>query len=149
MAAASKKTVEDLPCKLTADEKLLKGAQLVQLAVERRILEDQKKLATAKLKTEIDKKKDEIGLLVDQLHRGEEERPIECIERPRYDAMMVDIIRTDTGQVWRQRPLHPSERQEALDLGNAPAGTVTSIGSAKKKTKRKDEDESPTDDTTH
>lgn len=145
MASNAKKTVEQLPCKLTAEEKLLKSSQLVQLAVERQQLEDEKKLATAALKAKIDQKKDEIGDLVTELHTGEELRPIECVERPRYDKMIVDIVRTDDGTVWKQRPIHPSERQEAFDLG--AAGTVTSIGSAKKKPKRgtTTEDETPSD----
>jgi hypothetical protein len=140
---ASVKTVEQLPCKLDAEELLLKSRQMVELMVERTKLEDQKKLEAAALKSQIDSLGDRISALGKDIHRGEEDRPIECIERPRYELMRVDIVRTDLGTVVRQRPMHPTERQTALDIGEVSA--VTPIGSARSKKKPKsDEEEGPT-----
>jgi hypothetical protein len=146
---ANEKTIEQLPCKLSGEEKLMKGDQLVRLAIEVRDLEAEKKAAGATFKTQIDEKKERMNELCREIHSGEELRPIECMEHPRYDRMIVDIIRTDLGTVWKQRPLHPSERQLAMETGRAPMGTVTPIGSSaakkKKPSSKKPIDDSPSD----
>lgn len=114
------KTVEQLPCKLSVEETLLKSRQLAQLSKDVSVLEEAKKAEQARFKTEIDDKESAISRLVQEVHSGEELRPVECYERPRYADMMVDIIRTDLATVVRSRPMHPTERQTALDMGDLP-----------------------------
>jgi len=111
------KTVEQLAVPLTPEEVLMKGKQLTQRCIEVAKLEAEKKLQASAIKSDIDAVKEKIKDLVVEIDRGEEIRPIECYERPRYGAQMVDIIRTDTGAVVRQRAMHPNERQAAFDMG--------------------------------
>lgn len=145
------KTIEQLPCKLTGEEKLMKGDQLVRLAIEVRDLEAEKKALASGIKAKIDEAKESMNELCREISTGEELRPIECMEHPRYDRMIVDIIRTDLGTVWKQRPIHPSERQLAMETGpsRAPIGTVTPIGATTSKKKKKPTtttvDETPSD----
>jgi hypothetical protein len=115
---SSVKTVERLPCKLTADEILLKARQLSQFSKDVDQLEDEKKAEAARIKADIEEKESAIKALMQEVYSGEEVRPVECVERPRYDALMVDLIRSDTGAVVSSRPMHPSERQTALDMGD-------------------------------
>jgi hypothetical protein len=112
------KTIEMVPCKLSAEESHLKSKQLCQLAIDRAELEQEKKSAASAIKAAIDSKEEKINDLVKEVHSGEELRPVECYERPRYIDNMVDLIRTDTGAVVRTRAMHPTERQTALDMGD-------------------------------
>jgi hypothetical protein len=114
------RTVEQLPCKLTGEELLLKSKQLAQLAKDRAALDDERKTAAARIKAAMDEKEAAMHALVDEVHSGEEQRPIECYERPRYPEGMVELVRSDSGAVVRSRPMHPSERQTALDMGEMP-----------------------------
>jgi hypothetical protein len=115
------KVVEYVPCKLTAEEELMKGKQVAQLLSEISTLEDEKKSEAKRIATEVEDKRTEMYARGEEIRRGEEMRPIECFERPRYVDNMVDLVRTDTGGVVRSRPMHPNERQTALDMGELPA----------------------------
>ena len=112
--------VEELPCKLTASEKLLKSDQMAKAHKEIVKLEAEKKLSGQQLKSSIDARKGELALLAREIETGEELRPVECKERPRYQDLMVDTIRLDTGEVVSSRGMEPAERQKALDYGDAP-----------------------------
>lgn len=112
--------VQDLPCKLTATEKLLKSDQMAKVHAKIVELELEKKAAGASLKTSIDARKTELALLAREIETGEERRPVECRERPRYRDLMIDIIRLDTGEVVATRSMEPAERQKAIDYGEAP-----------------------------
>jgi hypothetical protein len=118
-------TVEKLPCKLNAQEKLLKGEQLAAKHGEIAQLEEAKKSAGSSFTSSIKQKKIECTQLAEEVRAGEELRPVECVERPRYQEMMVDLVRLDTGMVVSNRPMHPSERQAALELGDAPRSKAT------------------------
>ena len=133
----AKKTIEDVPCKLTAEEQLLKSKQLCILARERATVDEQKKASAAMYKSQADSLDEQIKELVQEVHTGEEMRPIECFERPRYGDMLVDIVRTDTGALHRVRPMHPDERQLAMDSGEVGAPTPI------RGKRRRNEEESP------
>lgn len=107
---------EDLPCKLTAHEKLLKSEQLSHKLADVEKLEEAKKAATSRYADQIKARVLEVKLLATEVRTGEEFRPIECTEMPRYSDMMVDIVRVDTGATVRSRPMQPSERQEELSI---------------------------------
>lgn len=114
---AAVRVVEQLPCPLEPAEVLLKGKQAAQLLNEISALEEQKKATSKRLQQEADDKRGQVDKLAEEIRTGEELRPVECYERPRYGAAMVDLIRTDTAAVVRSRPMHPSERQLAMDTG--------------------------------
>lgn len=113
--------VEPLPCALSAHEKMLKADKLVDVLREVGKLEDAKKDAAAGFKQKIDGKNVEARILAGEIRTGAEFRPVECVERPRYGDMMVDLVRLDTGAVVSSRAMHPSERQLALDAGGGEA----------------------------
>lgn len=112
------KTVEDVPCKLSAEEQLLKSKELTQKMRERAQVDVQKKGSVAMYKDMAERLDDEIRVLVEAVANGEELRPVECIEQPRYGELLVNIVRTDTGDVYRVRAMHPTERQTAMEIGD-------------------------------
>lgn len=114
------KVIEQVPCKLTAAEQLMKGQQVAQLMSEIGALEEEKKSEAKRIATDVEDKRGQMHALADEIRRGEEMRPVECFESPRYADSMVDLVRTDTGTVVRSRPMHPVERQTAIDLGDLP-----------------------------
>lgn len=114
------KTIEDVRCQLTAEEVLLKSKELTQLMRERAQVDADKKSSVSLYKDIAEKLEERIEVLANAVHSGEELRPVECIERFRYSDGMVDVVRIDTGAVYRMRPMHPEERQTALDVESQP-----------------------------
>lgn len=131
------KTIEQLPVALTPEELLVRGKMAASLGVQIYEKKEAQKAATAAAKVEIERLEDEQGKHLQEIHTGNETRPIECFEQPDFARNMVDILREDTGAVIRSRPMHPNERQTAMDLGDARPATVTPIGTAKGKPKKK------------
>lgn len=127
--------IEELPCELTAEEKLQRSAQLAQQLEAKADVEARKKAANDKFKEEVSAIDTKVAELARQIRTGQEYRPIETTERPRYKDMMVDIIRLDTGGIVRTRAMHPSERQQALNLENKNAEKDSPAADAKKTTK--------------
>jgi len=128
-------SVEQLPCKLSAHEKLLKSDQMAAKHGEIAQLEAAKKSATSSFSSSIKQKQTELTQLAEEIRSGEELRPVECVEKPRYADLMVDLVRLDTGVVVTNRPMHPRERQSALELGDAPRKTTPAQPRSKGKTK--------------
>jgi hypothetical protein len=145
------KSIEQLPCLLTPEELLVRGKMAAALGVQIHEKKEAQKAAAAAAKIEIERLENEQVKHLKEIHTGNETRPIECFERPRYDANMVDVVREDTGTVIRSRPLHPSEKQLALEVGEAKPGTVTPIGKvkSKKKTPPQETNEPSPDDNRH
>lgn len=111
------KTIEDLPVPLTQAEILLKSKEHAKLSMDRAELEERKKLAAADFKNKIDSLEDRIYALVKEVHTGIELRPIECYDVPNYKDEMVETKRSDSHETIRSRPMHPTERQLALEVG--------------------------------
>jgi hypothetical protein len=109
-------STEQLPCKLTEEERQLKSDAHAQAQADLEQLELDKASASSSFGAAIKKKKQEISKLAKEVRTREEVRPVECVERPRYDVNMVDLIRLDTKGKVSSRPMHPHERQSSLDL---------------------------------
>lgn len=108
---------ERLPCVLEPKETLLKSKALAQLLCDQANVELEKKDANADFKRRldaIDTRLSELGL---EVRTGREYREVQCFERADYAESRVEIIRTDTGEVVRYRPLEVHERQQALSFG--------------------------------
>lgn len=131
-------SIEQLPCELTPEEILRKSREMTQLAREKAVLVEQKKQVASEMKNQIADKDAQINKLINEVHTGEELRPIECFERPNYADNVVHLVRTDTAEIVRTRGMHPSERQTALleDMGELPP---KSRGRPKRKTPASDE----------
>lgn len=130
---AQTKTVEQLPCQLTGEELLIKGQQLARLGDQVESLRASLKASAAATKAEIDAIEEKVVQLRREINRGEEERPIECLERPRYQDMIVDIVRVDLGTIVYHRPMHPSEKQLAMEVGGMPISPNPPAGKKKKR----------------
>lgn len=113
-------SIERLPCRLSAQEKDIKSDQMAAKHGEIGQLEAAKKSAMSSYTSSIKQKQTELAQLAEEIRRGEEIRPVECVEVPRYGDLMVDLKRLDNGQIVSNRPMHPRERQSALELGDAP-----------------------------
>ena len=59
--------------------------------------------------------------LANDIAAGSEMREVVCVEEPDYQARVVRIIRTDTGEVVRMRAMQPGERQAELFVLNGAA----------------------------
>ena len=109
-------TVIDLPCRLTDDEKLVKSETMAHVHDQIVALELKKKTDAAAVTCLINASKGELARLATEINTGEELRPVRCHERPRYGAMMVDVIRDDTGKTVSSRAMKEEERQTSLEL---------------------------------
>ncbi len=105
---------ERLPCKLDAQELLLKAKSLSQLLCDKGNVELEKKDANADFKRRLDAIETRVCELGLEVRTGREYRDVQCVERADYQDNRVEIIRVDTGEVVRMRPLEVHERQESL-----------------------------------
>lgn len=64
---------------------------------------------------QIKKLKAELGRLAYDVSQKTEERMLECAQRPDYAKRLVAIIRPDTGEIVRTRPMTEQERQTHWD----------------------------------
>lgn len=115
---------EHLPCQLTSQELVLKSKQLAQLLCDQSNVELEKKEANAAFKEQLDDIDKKLSALALEVRTGREYREVPCIERADYIDNRVEVIRTDTSEVVRIRPLQPNERQEALPYARAEGDTI-------------------------
>lgn len=129
--------VRQLPCVMTAAEKALKANELVAVLGTISDLEEEKKAATASLTARIKEEKKKGGELAQEVRTGKEVRPIQCYERFRYEADMVELVRDDTAEVVSTRAMDPRDRQEKL--GYTVVGSITAPPEKRKGKGRKGE----------
>ena len=108
--------IKDLPCKMTDEERLLKGTALAAAIQEDNDLEDEKKAFAEKLKTRQRLIDERVQTLKHEVKTGLEVRPVPCFESRRYGERMVDLVRRDTHEVVFSRPMRPDEMQESLQM---------------------------------
>ena len=115
---------EELPCALDSQEMVLKSKQLAQLLCDQSNIELEKKEANASFKEQLDDIDTKMSALALEVRTGREYREVPCTERADYQDNRVEIIRMDTGEVVRIRPLLQGERQEALPYVKAQADSA-------------------------
>jgi hypothetical protein len=108
------KDTMELPVKLTKGEKLRCGELAASLAHQAHVLEEQRKLQNAELKSQIDALNDQIGELFDQLRTGEQVREVEVEREKDYEHGVERITRLDIDEVISERTLGPEEMQQDL-----------------------------------
>lgn len=116
-----KRFVEQLPCRLRESEKLLKSEELAEQLRQREIVEAEKKEANDAFKARLSEADRQVQRLAHEIRTGEEYRAVQCTEIGRWSENVVDIVRSDTGEVVRSRPMAAGERQALLELGDEPA----------------------------
>lgn len=104
--------VRDLPVKLTDEERLTKGDELVTAQTEYNELQAEK----VKLSAEQKPIKKRVDKLVRTLKAGTELRPVQCEKRLIDATNEVVVVRMDTGEEIERRAQTPEERQQAFEL---------------------------------
>lgn len=117
--------VEKLPCDLTRDEKLKKAEEMAEQLKARAELELTAKASADEFKQKLKQLDRTIGDRAEEVRTGLEYRQVECTERGRYRDNIVDVIRIDTGEVVRSRPMTVNERQDSLPLFSSEDSTAT------------------------
>lgn len=113
--------VRSLPCVLTDEELLKKGADLAtavqDIATEEGRQADLKATMKARL-AEIEARRTQLAIAVS---RKEEHRDVEVDIWHDYQRLVVQEIRRDTGEITGTRVMSESERQQALPMETANA----------------------------
>lgn len=115
----SDRMIEQVQCVMTDAERIAKGEQLARMAFEMGDLEEAKAAAGRDFTNRIKCLKTEQGKLADEVRSGAELRDVECAEKPDWKQHIVTIVRCDTGEIVRTRPMTPSERQLRFDALSA------------------------------
>lgn len=110
-AVKTRKTVESLPCPLTAEEQRLKGLDLAQQEKAIYDKEMEKKKAAEAYKEEIELLTRTMTTCAQVLRQGFEYRQIEVDEVYDYATGTVRKRRTDTNEVIEERAMTAEERQ--------------------------------------
>ncbi|RIL03121.1 MAG: hypothetical protein DCC71_15430 [Proteobacteria bacterium] len=105
---------ERLPCPLTDDEVRQRGELLAMTLAEIAEIEEEFALERQRIRGEIKRRRERARGLTGEVSTRTEIREVACVRRILPDDERVEIVRVDTGEVVRTRPLTPEERQEAL-----------------------------------
>lgn len=127
------KVIKDIRVSLTDSEKAKIGGEIAQHVMRAEALEDQKRIVTGDLRSEINDERKAYRTKAKALRDGHEYRPIECEEVPNFDRNEVIVRRVDTGEVIDTRAMTATERQTQLDLGDEKSAPVVSIERGKGK----------------
>lgn len=109
-----KKSKEYLKCEFTEKEILEFGGELARKHSEINELEDQKKRIVSDLKAKSEAADAEASILARKIQNKNEYRDVECQEVYNYVEKTVTIVRVDTGEIVKTRPMNENEKQELL-----------------------------------
>lgn len=108
------KTTKKLPVRLSDDEVIERGKQLVENIRKTGKAESEREAENKKRKAEIEALELITSKLVDIVEKGEEDRDVECELKKDFERGVVTVVRLDTGEVVETRPMTPDERQEEM-----------------------------------
>lgn len=128
---------EEVRVDLTPAEQILKGRELSRINFAIGELEAQKSAATRSFGNQIKTLKTEGGAIAEDVRSGQESRQVRCYQNKRHGEMVIETIRSDTGQIVRTRAMLEHERQESL-----PYGDDDTLESRKPRKKKQETDES-------
>ena len=103
-----------LPVELTPDEVRAKGVELAARVDEMYAIDVERKEAAAAIRERRADVEAQVIELKGEVRSGREYREVECRLEPDFQAGVMQIVRVDTGEFVRSRPLSPDERQPAL-----------------------------------
>lgn len=106
--------VQLLPVQLTREEKLERGERIGTVMAELRKLDHKEARFKEALKEEREPLKMEAADLGDQLATGTERRPVRVDVYADHNRNVATFVRSDTGDVVKERELLPEERQAKL-----------------------------------
>lgn len=116
-----------LPVALDDAELRAKGKLAAKLDDECDELDRQLKTVGKGLRDDLKMKRGQIRGLHKDITAGAEDRPVLCYEKKDFNAGLVRVVRTDTGEEVESRVMDGSERQEALPM---PKGRTSRGGKA-------------------
>jgi len=116
----SRKYREPLPVKLSDDEIAAIGRKLVACRDKREELDARKKRAVETIQTDMKVLDQEEQRYEEAIRSGCDERDVEVHEYELFDVDggIVRVVRVDTSEVVRERPMGAEERQPGLPLGD-------------------------------
>lgn len=119
---------QQLPVKLTDEEKLEKARQLSGLIDEVTNLKEEQKAANADFKSRIEERDLDAKKIAKMIREGQEVRPVEVIEEKDYDDRKIRTIRKDTGEVVGIRPMELDDTQEEMFGEDRHRGKIAYLG---------------------
>lgn len=105
-----------LPVTLTGMERALRGEEMAREHSKLGRLQEQKRDQAKLMKEEIDASEERLAELASQVSTGIEHREVACVELLRPGSNMVELERTDTGEIIDSRPMRADERQVRMPL---------------------------------
>jgi len=102
---------EPLECQLSAAEVLQRGRAAARVAHAIDQLEAEHARVKKAHKVEVGGKQAELAELQREVRTGKTTRPVRCVEQADYEDGMMNVVRIDTGEAVRSRPLSEKERQ--------------------------------------
>ena len=111
------KATEYLKCVLTEDEIKQIGADLAHKYSQIQDLEAQKKSVNSDFKARIDGLTASASICANTIQNGYEFRIIECDIEYDYASGVIRTIRTDTGEIVKEKKMTSKERQDEMFVG--------------------------------
>ncbi len=105
-----------LPIRLTQDELEVKSSELAKALKKKGEIEAEKKSFNGRLISQLEEVEIEIGNLTNIVYEKTEYRPVRCEIRFNYERSIVEILRTDVGQVVESRSMTIDEKQQKLQF---------------------------------
>lgn len=105
--------VENMLCKLSEDEVNSRSSELARKIGEMTVFQESAKAAKAELSKEEKNRDTEIRRLAQEIHTKSADKPVDCYDEPDNARFIYRIIRADTGEEIRTRPMDAEERNLA------------------------------------
>lgn len=105
---------ELLTVKLAEDEIKKYSLQLAKTCGEKTAKEEEKARIAERINSELKLMKQAVDDLSTKVESGEENRLVECEERPMYDLGVIWVVRLDTWEKIRERPMTAEDRQARM-----------------------------------
>ena len=113
-----KEYTKQLPVRLTIEEKLKKGEELASNVQDISNEEARQKNIKDQMKDKLSELEFKVKVASGILHSGEEYRDV-LVEMTIGDKNVIQVTRTDTGEIIETRPAKPEELQMALNIEEA------------------------------
>ncbi len=105
-----------LACKLTTQDRAFAAGQLAEAIQNLESLEVEHKVETKNYNSRKQQFTGSIHRLSREVSNGEAVRSVDCELRLNYTTLTASLVRTDTGEMFEERPMNEDEKQEDLDF---------------------------------
>jgi len=103
-----------LACKLTTQDRAIAANQLAEAIQNLEALDIQHKTDTKNYNSLKQQFVGSVHRLSREVANGEAVRSVDCELRLNYSSLTASLVRTDTGEMYDQRPMTEDEKQEDL-----------------------------------